>query len=393
MLPKHMARIKGFFTEGGKHRPVHARTLFGPSKSAEASARIHIDTPRNAEESISWLNGEWRGAMLRERQVLLVEYANEAANRAGIIAENENVSGAQRREARRVATKYRTWVDSHKGKEMPSHNYPPDSPVRRQHYSSVRPDPVKEAPTSYNPEGGYQGWTNWDTWETKLLLDNDEQLARQVEAAGRNFLRKEQAGAYDRDAARYYVLKYLVPQAKKQDPSIDPGKVDLGEIADVILRDARDAKKSEDRRREHSFTVAKVAQSDQGSEAFPKGEPQVHDLFRGEGEMGRRRARPGLRSTATGYATSEAELTREYNRLTPKQKKALAKLEGRVEVFRTFDDQSARNAEADLRKAGIDYNLTHSTEGNHGQFKMVEFHVAPADRARAGQIIDEAVNL
>ncbi len=238
-----MARIKGFFTEGGKHKPVHARTLFGPAKSAEASARVHIDTPAHADSSVSWLDGEWRKAKSRERQVHLVEYANEAANRAGVIAENENVSEAQRGEARRVAAKYRSWVDEHKGKEMPSHNYPPDSPLRKQHYGSVRPDPVKDPPTSYNPEGGYQGWTNWDTWETKLLLDNDEQLARQIEAAGRNFLRKEQAGTFDREAARYYVLKYLVPQAKKQDPSIDSRKVDLGEIADVILRDARDSRK------------------------------------------------------------------------------------------------------------------------------------------------------
>ena len=66
--------------------------------------------------------------------------------------------------------------------------------------------------------------------------------------------------------------------------------------------------------------------------------------------------------------------------------------EGWIQVFRSFDDQSARNAEASLKRAGIKYSLTRSTEGRGHQFKMVEFHVAPKDEGRAFLIIDAEIN-
>ena len=66
---------------------------------------------------------------------------------------------------------------------------------------------------------------------------------------------------------------------------------------------------------------------------------------------------------------------------------------GWIQVFRGFDDQSARNAEASLKRAGIKYSLTRSTEEGRGhQFKMVEFHVAPKDEGRAFLIIDAEIN-
>ena len=77
----------------------------------------------------------------------------------------------------------------------------------------------------------------------------------------------------------------------------------------------------------------------------------------------------------------------------PKRKDLEEKYGSYVEVFRSFDDQSARNAEAELKEQGIPYTLTRSKEGSEGQFNMVEFHVAPKDRVRAHQIIDEVVNL
>jgi len=62
---------------------------------------------------------------------------------------------------------------------------------------------------------------------------------------------------------------------------------------------------------------------------------------------------------------------------------------GGNEVFRTFDDASARNAQEQLRKAGIPFTVTHSMQGN---FRMVEFHTKPKDENRAFRIIDEEVN-
>ncbi len=63
-----------------------------------------------------------------------------------------------------------------------------------------------------------------------------------------------------------------------------------------------------------------------------------------------------------------------------------------VEIFRGFDDASARNAEEALKRANIPYKLTSSTEGSNNQFKMIEFHVAPKDQERAFQIVDNEIN-
>jgi hypothetical protein len=61
----------------------------------------------------------------------------------------------------------------------------------------------------------------------------------------------------------------------------------------------------------------------------------------------------------------------------------------RKQIFRTFDDASARNAQAELRKARIPFNVTRSKTGS---FDMIEFHTAPRDENRAFRIIDEEVN-
>ena len=101
----------------------------------------------------------------------------------------------------------------------------------------IRPDPARNPPDSYNPNGGYQGWANWDTWETKLILDNDETLYKQQQAWKANWERKKAKGDFSEDQARYAVLKYLVPEARKQDPDINPSKVDTREIVKSILDD------------------------------------------------------------------------------------------------------------------------------------------------------------
>jgi len=59
------------------------------------------------------------------------------------------------------------------------------------------------------------------------------------------------------------------------------------------------------------------------------------------------------------------------------------------EIFRTFDDAGARNAQEQLRKAGIPFTISHSMQGN---FRMVEFHTEPKYEDRAFGIIDEEVN-
>ena len=86
-------------------------------------------------------------------------------------------------------------------------------------------------------------YTNWDTWEFKLLLDNDEDAYHHVLAwAKKNFARKQRKGHYDTALAAKAVRLYLSPIVRKlereyhTEPSnlINMKAVNFMEIADEI---------------------------------------------------------------------------------------------------------------------------------------------------------------
>jgi len=96
---------------------------------------------------------------------------------------------------------------------------------------------------------GYNGWWNWDTWETKLILDNSERSQNQLEYLRRRWKDLMSRGQFDKMEAKFYVWKYLVPAAQGrgpfkyiteqggQDPEIDPTQINYDEIVDSILEE------------------------------------------------------------------------------------------------------------------------------------------------------------
>jgi hypothetical protein len=98
-------------------------------------------------------------------------------------------------------------------------------------------------------EQRYNGWSNWDTWETKLILDNTQETSKWEEAWGKNWHQKIKAGKFDPEKAELVVSKYLVPVARGKrkwagcnmeggvDPDIDPKKVNKAEIVHNIISD------------------------------------------------------------------------------------------------------------------------------------------------------------
>ena len=60
----------------------------------------------------------------------------------------------------------------------------------------------------------YNGYANWDTWETKLILDNTEETQKWQNAWGKNWHQKMKAGKFDPEKAELVVSKYLVPVAR-----------------------------------------------------------------------------------------------------------------------------------------------------------------------------------
>src|SRR6266702_4541899 len=86
-------------------------------------------------------------------------------------------------------------------------------PINRQTKSITIPRPTFE---------NYQGWANWDTWETNLEIENTEPLYRNLQAWKANWQRKRRSGRFDRELAKYTIAQYLVREARKLNPEIDP---------------------------------------------------------------------------------------------------------------------------------------------------------------------------
>ncbi len=90
-------------------------------------------------------------------------------------------------------------------------------------------------PGERKPRQGYNGYWNWDTWNVDLWYSNDEQLARQKESWVKNWRQKKRNGTFNLEMAEYAVMKYIVPEAKKHDPEIDPNNVNSEEIVTLWM--------------------------------------------------------------------------------------------------------------------------------------------------------------
>lgn len=107
---------------------------------------------------------------------------------------------------------------------------------------------IGSLPQTKNISGeSYNGWTNWDTWETAMLLDNDERLNRWKNDWKKNFERKKRNGTFDMNKAEFAVRKHVIPVLRgtrksgwnniTTDPNIDSKKVNTREIVNHILED------------------------------------------------------------------------------------------------------------------------------------------------------------
>lgn len=100
-----------------------------------------------------------------------------------------------------------------------------------------------------NDNDRFNGWTNWDTWELMLLLNNSQPSYNWLEAWKKNFGTKINQGKFDPKMAEDVVRKYLIPVARgtrkppfydqyrefTPDSNIDPKKVNLAEVVHNML--------------------------------------------------------------------------------------------------------------------------------------------------------------
>ncbi|SRR5713101_7712732 len=60
------------------------------------------------------------------------------------------------------------------------------------------------------------GYPNWDTWETAIILENDQRSYRWLREWGKAWAKKMKSGRFNKEAAEYAVWKYIVPAARGQ---------------------------------------------------------------------------------------------------------------------------------------------------------------------------------
>lgn len=96
----------------------------------------------------------------------------------------------------------------------------------------------------------YQGFSNWDTWETWMVLSNSQPSYNWLMAWRRNWMRKKKKGTFRMEKATLAVRKYLVPVARGSrkpifgdpykeftpDPEIKASNVNHREIVEEILQ-------------------------------------------------------------------------------------------------------------------------------------------------------------
>lgn len=84
---------------------------------------------------------------------------------------------------------------------------------------------------------GYNGWTNWETWQINLWLDNEEPLYREKQ----RFLRRLDGIREPLQADA--IEAFCREQFPKGTPDMDPGdmeKVNWTEIAESFVREAEE---------------------------------------------------------------------------------------------------------------------------------------------------------
>lgn len=107
-----------------------------------------------------------------------------------------------------------------------------------------------------NPQR-YNGWYNYDTWATWLIISNHQSTDRWMNAWRENWKRKMNSERYVQEAAEFAVWKYIIPVAQGKgrakefareerelyrneftpQEDIDRSKVNYKEIVDAILEE------------------------------------------------------------------------------------------------------------------------------------------------------------
>jgi hypothetical protein len=93
------------------------RSLYGSPKHKELAAHISQKNPTEARESVHYLDRKWEMSGSRKERVLLVQAANQEANRAKADLNRRDLSEHERHNLTEIQGIYRGFVNEHKGKE------------------------------------------------------------------------------------------------------------------------------------------------------------------------------------------------------------------------------------------------------------------------------------
>jgi hypothetical protein len=87
---------------------------------------------------------------------------------------------------------------------------------------------IKKLYDNYKRIGhSYYGYPNWDTWETILIMESEENTLKFLRNVAKTLIKHIKRDDFDMEEAKGFIKKYVVKQAIKKDPNINKENVDL----------------------------------------------------------------------------------------------------------------------------------------------------------------------
>jgi len=92
----------------------------------------------------------------------------------------------------------------------------------------------------------YQGWANWDTWNTALWADNNYDLYKRGVALMAAMLKHEQRGKFSEDKARNGIIRYyktVAREARRNGDAVVNRNINWDELVESFMATYEDYKR------------------------------------------------------------------------------------------------------------------------------------------------------
>lgn len=228
-------RVKAANTNAGQH-------FFDKDTMRFFNSKVAPEAYTKDGKTAYFITSEQHGNESRKYTVRKMDMETGSITTVGEFQEHDSLS-----EAKRTVSKI---LDANLSKSQPyKTRHETINDIVSREYNFARQSTTERNALGNPPR--FNGHTNWDTWETMLLLENTRESDRWLNNWSDNFNKKIKAGTFNPEEAEKAVEKYIIPAARGSqrfkwavgrdftpDENIDPKKVNKAEIVRRIVEKA-----------------------------------------------------------------------------------------------------------------------------------------------------------